>query len=276
MQIANRNKKIQFELYLIKKTRELFGFKKMIKFMIGLSTVIFTKRNRSAYEIMGPCKMNINNQSVVWKHPDTGFIDELIFEKCYFPNDEYDIQDDYIVIDAGSNIGVFSIYSACYCSNGRVIAIEADKYDYKRLVENIEANSFSNIETLNMALTEKTGEVFFSDCSVQDVDVSDNAKQNYFFEGKCQSITLGDVIKKFDLKKIDFLKLDIEGSEFKIFDDAKWLDIVKIISMEVHAEPDDPQTLKIKEILEQNNFLVQIIKNGGTVYCYAKKHQLAK
>jgi FkbM family methyltransferase len=271
LEISNRDNAIKFELHLIKKTRELFGFKKMIRFLIGLPTVIFTKRNRSAYEIMGPCKMIINNMPVLWQHPDVGFIDELILEKCYFPDHTFEIKDDYVVIDAGSNIGTFSIFSACYCPNGKVISVEADKYDYKRLVENIEANSFSNIETLNMALTEKTGEVFFSDCSVRDDTLSDNKKQPYFYSGKCESITLQDIIKKFDLKKIDFLKLDIEGSEFKIFDDVEWLNLVKIISMEVHAEPNDKKTLYLKKILEENNFLVQIIVNGGTTYCYAKK-----
>ena len=87
MTAPDRNNKLHFELYLIKKTYQLFGFKTMLLFLIGLPTVIFTKRNRSAYKFLGKCMMKINDKKIKWKHTDVGFIDELILDKCYMPND---------------------------------------------------------------------------------------------------------------------------------------------------------------------------------------------
>ena len=269
MTAPNRNKKLSFELYLIKKTYQLFGFKKMLQFLLGLPTVIFTKRNRSAYNFLGTCKMKINNKNIIWKHTDVGFIDELIFEQCYIPNDSFKINSDYVIVDAGSNVGVFTLFAASYATNGKIISIEADKYDYKRLVENISVNDFKNIFPINKALTDQSGYVFISDSIVRKPLEKNFHKQNYIYEGQVESISPQDLINEFKLDRIDFLKLDIEGSEFKIFKEPDWLKIVKIISMELHAELEDENALNIKNTLEKFNFSVNMIKNGTITYCFA-------
>jgi len=239
--------------------------------MIGLPTIFFTKRNRSAYKFLGTCTTHIDGEHIIWKHPDIGFIDELILEKCYIPNADFEIKNDYTVIDAGSNVGVFTLYAAHKAKNGKVFAIETDKYEYKRLVENVEINKFKNIVTINAALANHTDGVFFSNSQVYSEKIEGKHKKNYIYEGKCDSVTIPSLIKKYLINKIDFLKLDIEGSEFDVFVDAEWLDIVKIISMELHAEETEPKALKIKNTLEKYQFDVKILKNGGTIYCYAHK-----
>ena len=273
MTAPDRNNKFYFELYLIKKTYQLFGFKKMVMFLIGLPTVIFTKRNRSAYNFLGKCVMEINDKKIKWKHTDVGFIDELILDKCYMPNDSFKIKNDYVVVDAGANVGVFSLFAASYAINGKIISIEADKYDYKRLQDNISENNFKNIFPINKALTDKSGHVYLSDSVVREPSNKNFHKDNYIFEGKVESISPDDLIKEFKLNRIDFLKLDIEGSEFKIFSNPNWLKIVRIISMELHAEPEDKKTLEMKKMLENFNFSVNLIKNGNVTYCFALKHQ---
>jgi len=273
MTAPDRQNLIHFELYLIKKTYQLFGFKKMLMFIIGLPTVLFTKRNRSAYNFLGKCVMIINDKKITWKHTDVGFIDELIIDKIYIPNDSFQIKDDYIVVDAGANVGVFSLFAASYAVNGKIISIEADKYDYKRLQDNISENNFKNIFSINKALTDKSGYVYLSDSVVREPSNKNFHKDNYIFEGKVESISPDDLIKQFKLTRIDFLKLDIEGSEFKIFLNPNWLKIVRIISMELHAEFNDPKTLEIKKILETFNFSVNLIKDGKITYCFAIKHE---
>ena len=94
-------------------------------------------------------------------------------------------------------------------------------------------------------------------------------KQNYIYEGQVESISPQDLINEFKLDRIYFLKLDIEGSEFKIFKEPDWLKIVKIISMELHAELEDENALNIKNTLEKFNFSVNMIKNGTITYCFA-------
>ena len=57
------------------------------------------------------------------------------------------------------------------------------------------------------------------------------------------TITLDAIMKKYDLHHIDFIKIDIEGSEFALFESAAWLQNVNHISMEVHHDYGDIHTI---------------------------------
>jgi len=73
-----------------------------------------------------------------------------------------------------------------------------------------------------------------------------------------------DLITKYDLETIDFLKVDIEGSEFDLFNsDIGWLSRVKKIAMEVHLEFGDITELASK--LESRGFAVWLLDNDGHV-----------
>ena len=269
--IPDQNDILSFELYLIKTAHQLFGFKKMFRFILGLSTIFFTKRNRSAYEFMGICKLDIDGKLVYWKHPDVRFIDEVIIRKCYIPSADFDIKDDYVVVDAGANVGAFTLYAASKATSGKIYAIEGDKNEFGRLVENIEINSFSNVETINAALTDIVGDVTFSDSHVQPLKTDSMTKSNYVFKGLCKSLTLTELINNYNITKIDFLKLDIEGSEFQVFKESGWLDKTQIIAMELHSTQDSDKTEKIVELLKLKNFSVNLVFENKTLYCYAKK-----
>jgi hypothetical protein len=48
--------------------------------------------------------------------------------------------------------------------------------------------------------------------------------------------TLSQIINDHNLEVVDFLKVDIEGSEFAIFNDREWLKHVNRIAMELHPK----------------------------------------
>jgi len=48
-------------------------------------------------------------------------------------------------------------------------------------------------------------------------------------------VALGDVLDTHRFERVDLLKIDIEGSEFSLFEgECGWLDRVQRITMEVH------------------------------------------
>jgi len=269
--VPDQRNVLSFELYLIKTANHLFGFWKMLRFIVGLPTIFFTKRNRSAYEFMGICKLIIDGKVVNWMHPDVRFIDEIILQKCYTPSQEYEIKGDFTVVDAGANIGVFTLYAASKAINGQIYSIEGDKNEFRRLVENVEINNFSNVKAINAALTDIVGEVTFSDGHVQPIKTKLMTKSSYVFEGLCKSLTLTELINTYKIEKIDFLKLDIEGSEFMVFKESSWLDKTRIIAMELHSTPDSEKTKKIVDLLKTKNFSVNLVSENRILYCYAKK-----
>jgi hypothetical protein len=53
---------------------------------------------------------------------------------------------------------------------------------------------------------------------------------------KDNKITIDNIMNKYGLQHIDIAKIDIEGSEFALFESPAWLRNVKYISMELHHE----------------------------------------
>ncbi len=50
-----------------------------------------------------------------------------------------------------------------------------------------------------------------------------------------------ELFRKYDLKNVDLMKTDIEGSEFELFDETDWLAAVGAISMELNHDYGDAQ-----------------------------------
>ena len=54
--------------------------------------------------------------------------------------------------------------------------------------------------------------------------------------GTIDAVSMMDVIKQMNIDHIDLLKMDIEGSEFEVFDESaeQWIDKVGVLIIETH------------------------------------------
>jgi Methyltransferase FkbM domain len=69
------------------------------------------------------------------------------------------------------------------------------------------------------------------------------------------------LLAEFALDRVDFLKMDIEGSEFAVFTgDIGWLHKVNCIAMEVHTRYGDPAVLS--DLFRSQGFRVRLLDNG--------------
>jgi FkbM family methyltransferase len=74
--------------------------------------------------------------------------------------------------------------------------------------------------------------------------------------------TVEEVMDAHHLDRIDFLKMDIEGAEFRIFrDSAHWLERVDNLAMEVHSDAGDPT--EIVDRLRAAGFKVKWLSDSG-------------
>ena len=266
-------RQLRYEGYLVGEARRLFGWRKTTRFIAGLPFVFFTNRNRTAYELMGNCRMSIGQTAIRFKHPDVRFIDEIITKKCYSPNPDFEIGPNDTIVDAGANVGVFAIHASLAATRGRLFAIEPDAENFRFLQENIRANELTtDIVSIPVALCDKKGTV-----RLYKTNPGNNSILGSFSDEDpvaiqtCKSVTIGNLIEQYSLKQIDFMKVDIEGAEFLLFKDHKWLDQTRRIAMEVHTHMGNANDIKAELARSGFSVITAPAYDSGALYIYAKR-----
>ncbi|MES2411765.1 MAG: FkbM family methyltransferase [Bacteroidota bacterium] len=125
------------------------------------------------------------------------------------------------VIDAGANCGYLSIfYSKLVGDMGKVFAFEPDKFNIDRMKKNIELNTdlTNNIIIEDLLLWDKNEMVDFYEAGTE----GSSAVWKPYTEQlvKKQTITIDSWVKKNNIQKLDFIKMDIEGAEIEALDGA--------------------------------------------------------
>lgn len=119
-----------------------------------------------------------------------------------------------IILDVGANIGLTSIYAGILTGEtGKVFSFEPLPTTFNILLENIHLNKLKNIIALNLALENRTGEAFI----YENLHINRGAASLYKNQTNkgipVKVDTLNNFIKSQSIANIDFIKIDIEGSE---------------------------------------------------------------
>ena len=126
-----------------------------------------------------------------------------------------------IVIDAGAYNGVISLYmSKLVGKHGKVIAFEPDTLNYEKLKKNIKLNNAKNIILLNKGLWSKNTVLLFENkhASGSKILLNSDSKEEII---KIETVNLDNEIKRLNIKKINYIKMDIEGAEIEAVRGAK-------------------------------------------------------
>jgi len=150
------------------------------------------------------------------------FIDsEIYYYGCFEENTTRAIKNivrpGMTVLDIGANIGAHTLPMAKIVGlEGRVIAFEPMAWAQQKLRTNLELNSFANILVEKTALSNKT------DTGPASFRTSWN---KYEFTSKSvatdESVAferLDDYVEKKNLSNVDFIKLDVDGFEYKVLE----------------------------------------------------------
>ncbi len=141
-----------------------------------------------------------------------------IFEEEYIQLILSKLKPNAVIIDLGANIGSISIPICKLKNDVRVIAVEASSVMYGYLKKNIELNGIINCEILNKAVwVNSESEVpFYVPDEQYGKGMIDMNKSSGNFE-LVKTISLDDLCKLYQLEKVDFIKVDIEGFEYFAF-----------------------------------------------------------
>lgn len=173
---------------------------------------------------------------------------EIFIDRVY---DQVFSENAYI-LDCGAHIGLSVIYLKSICPSAHIVCFEPDAINFDLLQRNISSHHLKNVEAKNEAIW------------------MENTRLNFIQEGDMASKIGGDSsvntisvkavrLKDYLTQKVDFLKIDIEGAEYKVIKDiSNTLSDVRNMFVEYHGS------------FQQNNELLEmfdiILKAGFKFY----------
>jgi FkbM family methyltransferase len=209
---------------------------------------------------------------------DIWMIDEEYIARNFINNSAYKFSGSYegggvflkrgdYVIDAGANFGLFSVLAGEKIGeSGKAYAFEPIIESRKLLLKNLNVNKVNNVKIISNALGENNNKIEF--VIFNNLEGSSGYFQGDFPKEKVDQIKLDDFVKKNGIKKVDFIKADIEGMERDLLFGAE--EIIKKfhpkISICTYHRPDDPDILQ--KIIQ--NFIPEykILKTNSKLYAW--------
>jgi FkbM family methyltransferase len=124
------------------------------------------------------------------------------------------IKKNWVVVDLGAHVGYYSIIASNKLQGtGKVYSIEPDPQNYQLLLRNIHFNKLKNVVPLQVATADVSGVnfLYFSDQDPTEhrLVASKGKKETKI---KVKQDTLDNIFKN---QKVDFIKLDVQGYEYK-------------------------------------------------------------
>lgn len=148
------------------------------------------------------------------------------------------------VIDAGGNRGLFTVYAA-KCAE-KVVWVEPQAKYVRALKALISSNALKGKIELREGLL-----------------VGGVASMPPFWDEKMLRLdeltkiayTVEEIMERHNMNHISFLKMDVEGAEFSVFENpSRWIGALQNLAMEVHPNAGEPA--RIAECLLRNGFEV--------------------
>ena len=213
------------------------------------------------------------------------------------------------VFDVGANIGLFDLFVCGRVNDARVYAFEPIPQVHERLAINLELHA-PTARAVNRGLAAKAGPAEFtyyphlSILSGLYADAREDERAVVAYEQRrathddherdalkevianrlstqtviCELITLSDAIAKYDVARIDLLKIDAEKSEHDVLQGIRpddWPRIRQIV-MEVHDN--DDRIRRTRALLEAKGYRVALeqqesLGESGPVLLYARRAQ---
>ncbi|MHA1291720.1 MAG: FkbM family methyltransferase [Promethearchaeota archaeon] len=256
---------------------------KIIRYYKNWPTIFFDylhllKNKKIIYILRNGIKFKVHSKTM-----EKGLINSILLDKKYTPPG-YEIKKRDIVVDIGAHIGVFSIFAAVNAKYGRVYSYEPFSENFSLIQENIKLNNLTNIKPFKLAVggVKEKRNLYINN--------EQNGGHSLFKNYLCQQqkeglstevvdgITLKDIFSANGIEKIDFLKIDCEGSEYEILfsTHSNIFRRVRKISMEYHEFWSNNHYYcyeELRKLFEKMGFAVKHIKDpvNPIGYLYAKR-----
>jgi len=209
--------------------------------------------------------VDVNDYKLELLPDDDGISIELALFKTHEPLNTKLIKDNLregmICLDVGANIGYYTLLeSKIVGDKGKVVAIEPSPINFPILKKNIEMANVKNVNLFCLAGGDKNGILKF--LLDRQSNLSRILREDEIVK---PSDTIVDVpvkkldlfVEELDLKKLDFLRMDVEGYEYQIYKGFRNLlkKFKPMIQMEVHCMLlGDKKTSELLYMLKEDGY----------------------
>lgn len=147
----------------------------------------------------------------------------LLFEEIFFRN-EYLFSSTHgspTILDCGANIGLATLFFKWLYPNSIIYAFEPEPRTFEILKHNVAQNALRDVRLFNCALAGWNGKVDFfahpdNPATSAMSTVRERAPGN---RTQVDCISLSSFLRQERIQRVDFMKMDIEGSEMEVIQD---------------------------------------------------------
>lgn len=200
----------------------------------------------------------------------------LTYESLRYLFDEIFLGQDYcfvpdtpspFIIDCGSNIGASILYFKKLYPHARIIGFEPFRQAFDVLQSNVNENKLQDVAVYNLGLSGRCDEqeFYYDPANVGRLRMS-------FVEGRitgASTLVKTTTLSQYIDQTVDFLKMDIEGSELSVMEElseAGKLSFIKEMKIEYHhhiSQTSDNLSQMLR-LLERNGFGYQMRGSFGS------------
>jgi FkbM family methyltransferase len=195
------------------------------------------------------------------------FIEPYLEKKPYLADAQF-------VIDAGANIGYTAVLYANWWPNSKIVSIEPDLENYNLTKTN--TRFYSNIEVIHGAVWNKKANLKIEAGQEDGFVVREVQNTNGIaHENLTTGYTLDELLERYKATNIDFLKMNVEGSEKEVFEEnyTNWLPKTKAMLIELHDGKNAGCSKVVFNTVNKYEFAVAETANYGILFVEQTKYR---
>ena len=162
---------------------------------------------------------------------------------------------DPVILDVGANIGTYATIVSRLCPTAKVYCFEPQRLVFQMLCGNLAINNLENCYAYPIALgdqdewieidePEYNQQGSFGSFSI----IKDVIKTRSFKKTLTEKLTLDRFIERYQVPKVDFIKIDVEGMDVEVLKGAT--NVLEQFNPSMLIEYSDGKTSIMKEIVE--------------------------
>lgn len=163
-----------------------------------------------------------------------------------------------LILDLGANIGMSILFFKRIWPESRILAFEPDPRTFEVLQHNVKTNAWKNVELHNFALSGQEGETYFYTDPTGNFSLESSVYGSRV-PGAVKHRVKTAPLSRFLGQTVDFVKMDIEGSEGEVLQElasSGSLSRIKAMAIEYHHHlvPEEDKLAAFLKILEGDEF----------------------